>query len=161
MYAGGFGCNGAMTLCTRWISVQCVNIQSAIVEAFMIFKFKSYREVSIAAGKLEAARCGRVLASDLSPVIKLIQQSKDRRGGYYRFNHVCTIVAWLVVRRTVRQRKRQKTPFRDGIVERQRGSIQRNGDGNRRDVYQIKEELKVTSHTNVGTAINQRTRISR
>jgi hypothetical protein len=134
MYAGGFGRNGAMTLCTHWISVQCVNVRSTIVEAFTIFKFKSYQEVSVAACKLETARCGRVLASDLSPVIKLIRQSKDCRGGYYRFNHVCTIVAWLVVRRTVRQRKRQKTPFGDGIVKRRRGSIQRNGDGNRRDV---------------------------
>ena len=72
MYAGGFGCNGAMTMCTRRISVQCVDVRSAIVEAFTIFKFKSYQEVSVAAGKLESARCGRVLASGLSPVIKLI-----------------------------------------------------------------------------------------
>jgi hypothetical protein len=126
----------------------------------MIFKFKSYQEVSVVACKLEAARCSRVLASNLSPVIKLIRRSKDRRGGYYPFNHVCTIVAWLGVHCTIQQRKRQKTPFGDGIVERRRGSIQRNGDGDQRDVNQIKEELKVTSHTNVGTAVDQRTRIS-
>ncbi len=46
----------------------------------MIFEIKSQREASVAACKMEAARGGRVLASDLSSVVELIGSGQDRRG---------------------------------------------------------------------------------
>jgi hypothetical protein len=68
------------------------------------------------ARKLEAARLCRVLTPNLSSVVELIRSSQDRRRGYYRLNHVCTIVAGLIVCHAIGQCKRQKALFCDSIV---------------------------------------------
>jgi hypothetical protein len=69
-----------MTPTAHRLDTHCKNIRGAIVEALMIFKIKSQQEASIAACKMESARGGRVLASDLISVVELIRSGQDHRG---------------------------------------------------------------------------------
>jgi hypothetical protein len=83
---GDSGRNGAKALHTCRGRIQCVDVGSAVVEAFSIFEIKSNGEVSVPARESEAAWCVRILASNLGPIVELIRRCEDRRGGNDRFN---------------------------------------------------------------------------
>jgi hypothetical protein len=138
---GDFWGNSAMTPTVHRLNTHCKNIRGAIVEALMIFEIKSQREASATACKMEAARGGRVLASDLSPVVELIRSGQDLCGWYYCFNHVRTIVAGLIIRHAIGKGKRQKALFCNSIIKWRGGSIQCNRDSHRWDDHQVNQEM--------------------
>ena len=98
------------------VMVDCEYICGTIVQSVALLEIKVHGEGLIVVCKSDATRYRRILTAFLVPKVEYVTGDKDSRWVDDSFNHICAVVAWLVICGAIREGNRKEPTFRDFVV---------------------------------------------